>query len=400
MYMVSRLFLNQLTMFHLHSDAETSMKSRKIIAISAAAGLLALLLVLFMGQGNPPPEQTEAAPQKYIFERNDNISFETVQNTRKKIKTETPPDTDTDGLNEKTVTLSQIPSVDISQFFTDSMVNSETIRYFRFLHRLFRKSADMEEHLDEVKAYLFSQLPKEEAEAIFSIYRDYLQCEIDLVNERKLWGQPTDPEGIIAILAKVQDFRRERLGDEIADALFGADVKAREYAIRRSAIVNDDSLYGEEKARMIRALSEDMWGDDADAVEEFPKPYNRYREKLEIFKKNLEEISSVETRKEKIKEFREEFFEPEIVQRLEEVDRQIELEQLAEKEYRQAEQAIRNDPNLSETEKTGTIAALQDETFGEQADSFRRREAMKKGLEDLKAEVEAKKTETADDKSS
>ncbi len=42
---------------------------------------------------------------------------------------------------------------------------------------------------------------------------------------------------MLSMLYKVQNYRREKLGKETADALFGSEVKENEYLIRR-AIIN------------------------------------------------------------------------------------------------------------------------------------------------------------------
>jgi lipase chaperone LimK len=191
-------------------------------------------------------------------------------------------------------------------------------------------------------------------------------------------------------LKQIQQFRRDRLGVELADKLFGADVKAKEYAFRRADIVGDKLLYGEAKEDMLKQLNEDMWGEDADAVEKHPNDYNRYKEKLLIYKKDMDEIDSDELRQKKIKEFRNEFFTPEVVKRLDKVDQQIVAEKQNNDDYREKEKKILENTGLTEETKNKKIEALQNEMFGEEADAFRRRENMRIGLEKMIQENQKK----------
>lgn len=82
------------------------------------------------------------------------------------------------------------------------------------------------------------------------------------------------------------------------------------------------------------------------------------------------------------REFRREIFTPDQVQRLDEVDRIIVDEKRREEDYVAGASAIKNSPNLSEKEKEKKIRELQDETFGGEADAFRRREAIRAGTEE------------------
>ena len=66
-------------------------------------------------------------------------------------------------------------------------------------------------------------------------------------------------------------------------------------------------------------------------------------------------------------------------QRLEEVDRAIAEEEMIKEQYFTREKEILNDPDLSEKEREKRIRELQDATFGEEADAFRRGQAIEKG---------------------
>ena len=88
---------------------------------------------------------------------------------------------------------------------------------------------------------------------------------------------------------------------------------------------------------------------------------------------------SPDQKQEKIKEIRGKLFTPEVVERLEGVDRMIEQEKEKESDYYAREQAISNDPNLEDDEKQKKLFELQKEVFGDDAEAFRRRENIRKG---------------------
>ena len=69
------------------------------------------------------------------------------------------------------------------------------------------------------------------------------------------------------------------------------------------------------------------------------------------------------------------------MKRLDEIDRVIADEQKKEDSYSAQEQRIRSDPNLDGDGKERKIRELQDRTFGDEADAFRRRQAIERGLE-------------------
>jgi lipase chaperone LimK len=319
----------------------------------------------------------------YIFDNSAGIRLADITQSRKAIHFASSKDMAGGAAQDLTPGMQ---TVVVDQQFTKKdghgvIVDSYTLKYFKHLQTLFKSSKDLAHHLEEVRAYLFSLFGKKEAQELFDIYKKYIQCEMDLAKEQQSWGAPKTIEGVIAMLRRAQEFRRSRLGDELADELFGAQVKAQEYAARRGAIVADKGLSGAEKEERLRELNLDMWGDEADAVEEHPKPYDRYREKLRIYEQDLAAMGSDEERKAKIKEFRETYFEPEVVGRLEEVDRQIEAEAQTEKTYRSDEEKILSDKKLSDEEKKKAVEDLQNKTFGQEAEAFRRREAIRIDLE-------------------
>ncbi len=348
--------------------------------IAAFAGLV--LLIIAAGYWFYPKETTDeylAAPE-YIFDKSHHITLDDVITSRKPIPRDArdAPGRDraaaADGSGSETEPREEF---DIRELFSEALINSHTtLRYFKHLETLFKDSANLGDHLERARQYLFSEFSASEARQLFEAYEKYIECEIALSNEFMDFGLVRTPQDAIAMLQRIQDVRREMLGEELADQLYGAEVKAREYAFRRAAIVGDD-LYGTEKEALLNTLNTDMWGDEADAVASHPNEYTRYRETLQIYEKDLSEMPSEDARQEKIQEFRRQFFEPEAVERLEAVDRQIEREKQRETLYREKEARLRQDTALTEEEKQAQILDLQDDMFGQDAEAFRRSETMR-----------------------
>lgn len=269
----------------------------------------------------------------------------------------------------------------VKDYFADSVINPYTLKFFMSMDEKFKDSKNLEDHLERARQYLYSVLPQDEADRILSLYKVYMNYQISLADKTKEWGTPGTAGEAIALLHRLQEYRREVFGRENADALFGASVKAQEYPLRRGAIVSDRDLYGAEKEKKLKELNRAMWGDEANSVEAYAKPYTRYQEKLKIYQKDLSEMKTDNERQDRIRQFRKELFTDDQVKRLDEIDRVIADEQKKEDSYSAQEQRIRSDPNLDGDGKERKIRELQDRTFGDEADAFRRRQAIERGLE-------------------
>lgn len=274
------------------------------------------------------------------------------------------------------------PDSSASKYLSGGTVTAETLNLFRFLEERFAVQSvkQLNEHFNKVGKYLHSQFKESEAQRLFDIYKKYLKCEIKLATDRKYRAKIPDPKLILTLLYKVQNLRRDRLGKEMADTLFGSDVKEREYLLRRAIIIGDNTLYGKEKENRLQKLKADMWDGEVTSIGEDSKPYNRYQLKLLLYKKDLFELGEKE-RKIKINEFRKEFFSKEQIKRLNEVDNQIVKEKENIERYRAAEQRILNLKDITQEEKDKRVRSLQEEFFGKEAEAFRRRELMYGGAE-------------------
>lgn len=263
-------------------------------------------------------------------------------------------------------------------YFKDNAVNPYTIKFFMFLDENFKEFDNEKDLFENVQKYLSSTMPPEMADKLFDLYKKFVKYQLTLGERAKDWGMPKTTEEAVNFLHKLQDYRREYFGKDVADTLFGASVKAEEYPLRRGAILNNKNIYGAEKEKMLQQLNEDMWGDEANKVDAYAEPYIKYREKLAMYEKDMSEMND-EGKKAKIRTIREEMFTPEQVRSLEEVDKAIDDEKNREIEYKARESEIMNDFRIEKAEKENMIRELQNQIYGDEADALRRRLAIEKG---------------------
>lgn len=342
-----------------------------------ALALLGLIIVLIAGTGIFLKKRNSV---EYIFDKDDGIGMNDVHKLREKV--------DFEGVNPSKMAFPVKPTAESSDEIVSEWSDGRgavVLKYFKFIQSKFNASTNLATHSNDVWSYLLSAMPKKEAEKIFAMYKKYLDCEIGLATKVSEMGQPKTLNEILDNLAKVQDYRRQILGNEMADGLYGAEIKTREYSLRRGSIVGNNELYGADKENAIQQLTSDMWEESSEQVQAVQTPYNRYKEKLEIYRKDFKEMGSEEEREEKISEFRNQFFSSETVARLENVDMQIKSEKAAESLYREKETEINASTSLSEKEKKETIESLQTKYFGEDSEAFKRREAIRLGGEELRA---------------
>ena len=276
----------------------------------------------------------------------------------------------------------QKPFASSNTLLPDGTATEKTLELFRFLQQRFAVKSinELTEHFNKVRAYLDARFSKSDASRLFEMYKKYMECVIKIANNPKYRAKTLDPKPLLVLLYKGQNFRRDKLGRETADRLFGMDVKEREYLLRRSLIIGDNSLYGGDKENRLQRLKYDMWDDDVISSGEESNPYNRYQLKLLVYQKDLAELGE-EKRQVKIEEFRKEFFSKAQIKRLREVDDQIAKEKEKMERYRAAEKEILDSINITKEEKDKRIKALQEKFFGKDAEAFRRREIIYKGVE-------------------
>lgn len=256
--------------------------------------------------------------------------------------------------------------------------DTNTLKFLKSLEQLFPESKTVEEHLEAVKNRLLAKYPHEKAEALYQLYSDYLNCEIALSKEIDSESMKAgNADDVLETLAEIQDFRRENLGKATADALFGPTIKRTEYNIRKTAILNNDVLYGAEKEDAMAELNEDMWGNESGNVNQNVSAYRQYQEKVKLYKKDLGEASTKEEARELVKQFREEFFHPETIEKLEALEREKNQQTLLEASYYKKAAEFDNSQHLSTEEKEEMLRELQNDLFGENAENFRARLRLK-----------------------
>ncbi|MCP4132995.1 MAG: lipase chaperone [bacterium] len=276
---------------------------------------------------------------------------------------------------------------DTKELFSKDIINPYTLKFLKSLQSKFKEGSNFEDYFEQIREYLYTLMPAEEADKLLALYKKFVKYELDVTKKIQSWGKAENAEDAIYQLKKLREYQREFFGKDIAEALFGADIKAREYPIRRNSITKNADMSGAEKEELLEELNSDMWGDEAEQAEQVGanrKPYDKYKEKLDIYQKDLNEAGSSEEKSALIGKFREEYFTAEQITRLEDVDQQLAAEKQIESEYSLKKEDILNDNSLSEKEKETKVKELRDETFGENAEMIRRREDMRKAGEALK----------------
>ena len=329
------------------------MKRNKIIALGIV--LAVIITVIIAGIMMKGKKQ-----EGYVFDRNSKISMNDVRIYLGK---------------------SDFNADDVKDYFKKDVINSYTLKYFLFLDDKFKDSRNPEELLQSARDYLNTVMPPDEADKLFAVYKTYVYYQRDVHEKMLMWGRPSTPEAAIDYLHKLQDYRRKVFGDENADTLFGPIVMLQEYPIRRGVIIGNQELYGAEKEKKLNDLKKDMWGDQADVVDNDTEPLDRYNEKLKIYQKDMAEMTSDEERRAKTRQFQEEIFTPEQLQRLDDVDRAAADEKKKKEDYFAQENEIKNNNNLNLDEKTQKISDLQDQMFGNEAEAFRRRQRINDAIE-------------------
>lgn len=264
---------------------------------------------------------------------------------------------------------------DPNKYFSQTTTNIDTVKFFKYL-QMHIKAGNLDEHLREVEKYLHSIMEPAKAGEMFALYKKFCNYEIELANKMQKWPHPKNADELIRYLQDIHEYRRETFGVEIADAMWGIEVKGQEYNIRKGAIVSDANLYGVEKEKRLSLLKDEMWGTGPDNIDgppqTDPEKFASYQEKQAIYQRDLQEMPE-DRRLYKIREFRNEYFSPEQIIRLEQADEQIAAERKNEADYYAQEKAILNNPSLDNELKAEAIRELQDNTFGEEAEAFRRR---------------------------
>jgi hypothetical protein len=262
--------------------------------------------------------------------------------------------------------------------FSVTVLNHDTLNFFQYMDDLFKDSKDLTDNMEKARKYLYSVLPPPQANQMLDLYKTYLNYQIDFHSNLGKWVKAENSEDALGTLSQLREHRRAVFGKEIADIIFGPSEKAEEYSIRRNMILGDNNMYGLEKERKLSILNYAMWGSETMPFEENLTPYARYQEKLILYQNDLSKERPEAEKTAALEQFRREIFTPEQLQRREEVDRSLAEEKNIKEQYFAQEKEIMNDPSQDQESKESKIRDLQDKTFGEEAEAFRRGQIMQK----------------------
>ncbi|MFP4040982.1 MAG: lipase secretion chaperone, partial [Desulfosudaceae bacterium] len=353
----------------------------------AAAGLLLLvgLLALFLRQSDPDKPE-------YIFDKTAGPSLDQL-----KEKPELPAGLKNGEADAAAASRAEVAEKEntmeeesaLRNLFSQMIVGSGmTLEYFSHLGHEFRQAESRTAHLAAVRESIFARFPAEEARRLYDNYIAYVDCEAGVADLIADFGSVSSAEDGLALLREIQEYRRQVLGEDLADRLYGDLVKEKEYSLRRAAIVNDDSLYAGEKQERLRQLDQDMWGEEAADTLRADDPYGRYQEALRLHEKDLDQAVSTAERQDRIRSLRDRYFPPETVKKLEDLEERQQAEREKEMDYYEKKRQIAENPDLSAEEKDGQVELLRQDMFGDQAAAMKRRDAIREAKQALVQERE------------
>ncbi len=177
---------------------------------TAALCLTGLLLFLFgywlFPTGSNEPE--------YIFDQSYDIKPTDVHKSREQIDFDniendnlpaSQASTSKESNNKASTEGPEKSEADLRALFSEGLINSyTTLNFFKHLEHKFRKSTTLGEHFNAVKEYLFSEFSEKEAQKLFDTYKEYLQCEMALVEKYKNFADVQTPEEAIEVLKQIQ----------------------------------------------------------------------------------------------------------------------------------------------------------------------------------------------------
>ncbi|PID42679.1 MAG: hypothetical protein CSB48_08870 [Proteobacteria bacterium] len=106
-----------------------------------------------------------------------------------------------------------------------------------------------------ITEYMTMTLPEPAASQALAILENYLEYKYELPDYRTLAPAPEGREETISYYGQLLDqrkqFRREKLGDEVAHALFGDEELYDDYSLTRISVMTDPTLTDEEKEALI-----------------------------------------------------------------------------------------------------------------------------------------------------
>lgn len=265
-------------------------KKQKIVGFMFCSIFIAGIYLMYLGNGHPGNGETPLSKSylsNYIIDNNHQILLKDTSLVEKQENSE-------DQLKE---------------YIAIRLVNRGTAEYFRFLQTHFNQGGSLQENTELIHQHLITTLPRDKGEELFELYKKFVNFEFEIAEETKDWEMPESADETLELIEKMQRVQQQYFGEEVADQLFGGDLKGMEYNARRAGILNDRITSGIEKEAMLKQLDRDMFGEEAETLDEKKNPYNLFEEKLFVYKNDLDEMTPSE-KEEKIKELRELYLPP------------------------------------------------------------------------------------------
>ncbi|TYT73572.1 lipase chaperone [Desulfobotulus mexicanus] len=282
-------------------------------------------------------------------------------------------------------------SPDLMADLMDQKKGEEVRALFAWMTQEFGQVADYVEHMDAVRAWLFENYDNESAEAILAVYDSYIQSEMDLADYLTMQKVPQNREERLAFWEDVRNFRIAHMGETHTEWLFGKEMAEGRYRMDRVEIVSNPDMSAREKLHALQDLDNNYRLERDDPPPLSRNPYQQYRELLEVHKLDLAHMASDAERQERIRALRQETLPEEAVLRMEAVEQEIHTKREREEKYREKREALLRDSSLHAEEKQEKLNILQDQFFGEDAESMRRRERIAAALQERMDASEQKK---------
>ncbi|TWI70334.1 lipase chaperone protein [Desulfobotulus alkaliphilus] len=262
---------------------------------------------------------------------------------------------------------------------------------FAWMTQEFGQVADYVAHMDLVRAWLFENYDAQSAEAILAVYAPYIQSEMDLADYLAMQNVPQNREERLAFWEDIRNFRIAHMGENHTEWLFGREMAENRYRLDRVEIVSNPNMGAREKLQALQDLDNNYRLERDDPPPFSRNPYQQYRELLEVHKLDLAHMASDAERQERIRTLRQETLPEDAIIRMETVEQEIHTKREREKEYREKREALLRDSSLQAEEKQEKLNILQEQFFGEDAESMRRRERIAAALQERMDASEQKK---------
>jgi len=252
---------------------------------------------------------------------------------------------------------------------------------FKSLQRIFIKSTDLGSHLNDVYDYLMKNFDKKTAEALFKIYSKYIKCDQLLSSKMPSLTNVESLQDVLNAIDYVSDFRKDYLGDQLYNALYADSATKKKFIVKRNYILKNKDLYSYEKKAQIEDLNNEnnTYAKEVEPV----RPFDKYQEALNLYSKDLTEMSPDEI-KEKKEALKEEIYPEGTLERLKLLHAKDSIYNKKVSNFYSNKEEIESDDSLTDKEKIEKLEKMQASTFtSNELDRFKRNEAIKKGRQAL-----------------